>query len=78
MFPFLEKAGKHEDVPIHLKLHNHFINKGQVVQSIFSLTSWLRGQLIKSFMTLLPYTLIFFVEKMRVAFAMQKLLTFFQ
>ena len=31
-----------------------------------------------SFMTLLPNTLIFFAEKMREAFSVQKLLTFFQ
>ena len=48
-----------------------------VVQSILSLTSSLRGQLIKGFTTLLLYTLIFFVEKMREAFAMQKLLKIF-
>ena len=49
-----------------------------VVQSIVSLTSSLRGQIVKCFMTLLPNTLIFFVEKMREAFALQKLLTFLQ
>ena len=53
-------------------------NLGPVVQSIVSSTSSLRGQLVKCFMTLLPNTLIFFVEKMRKAFAMQKLLTVFQ
>ena len=51
---------------------------GPVVQSIVSLTSSLRGQLVKYFMTLLLNTLIFFVEKMREAFALQKLHTFFQ
>ena len=51
---------------------------GPVVQSIVSLTSSLRGQLVKCFMTLLPNTLKFFVEKMREAFALQKLLTVFQ
>ena len=51
---------------------------GPVVQSIVSLTSSLRGQLIKCFITLLPNTLIFFIEKMREAFAVQKLLTFSQ
>ena len=51
---------------------------GPVVQSIVSLTSSLRGQLVKCFMTLSPNTLIFFAEKMREAFALQKLLTFFQ
>ena len=43
-----------------------------------SLTSSLRGQLVKCFTTLLLNTLIFFVEKMREAFALQKLRTFFQ
>ena len=38
------------------------------MQSIVSLTSSLRGQLFKCFATLLPHTLIFFVEKMREAF----------
>ena len=42
---------------------------GPVVQSIISLTSLLRGQLVKCFMTLLPNRQIFFVEKMREAFA---------
>ena len=49
-----------------------------VVQSIVILTSSLRGQLVKCFTTLYPKTLDFFVEKMREAFALQKLLTFFQ
>ena len=50
--------------------------QGSVVQSIVSLTSSLRGQLVKCFTTLLPNTLVFFVEKMGEAFAVQKLLTF--
>ena len=37
------------------------------MQSIVSLRSLLRGQLIKCFTTLLPSTLKFFVEKMREA-----------
>ena len=57
-------------------------HQGPVVQSIVSLTSSLRGQLVKCFIkcftTLLLNTLIFFVEKMREAFALQKLLTLFQ
>ena len=51
-------------------------NQGPVVQNIVSLTSSLRRQLMKCFMILLLNTLIFFVEKMRKAFA--KLLTLFQ
>ena len=50
---------------------------GPVVQSIVSLTSSLRGQLVECFMTLQPNTLIIFVDKMREAFALQKLLSFF-
>ena len=38
---------------------------GPVVQSIVSLMSSLRGQLVKCFTALKPNTLIFFVEKMR-------------
>ena len=52
--------------------------QGPVVQSIVSLTSSLRGHLVKCFTTLQPNTLIFFVEKTREAFALQKLLTVYQ
>ena len=55
-----------------------FKSQDPVVQSIISLTSSFRGQLINCFATLLPNTLIFFVEKMREAFAQQKLLIIFQ
>ena len=55
-----------------------YIELGPVVQSIFSLRSSLRGQLVKCFTTLLPNTLKIFDAKMREAFALQKLLTFFQ
>ena len=51
--------------------------QGPVVQSIVSLTSSLRGHLVKCFTTITK-PLKFFVEKMRKAFALQKLLTFFQ
>ena len=54
------------------------VDLGPVVHSIVSLTSSLGGQLVKCFMTLLSNTPKFFVEKMREAFALQKLLTFFQ
>ena len=59
---------------VFYQIHVHL---GPVVQSIVSLTSLLRGQLVKCFTTLLPNTMIFFVEKMKEAFALQKLLTFF-
>ena len=55
-----------------------FASQGPVVQSIVSLTSSLKGQLIKCFTTLYPNISIVFVELMREAFALQKLLTFFQ
>ena len=41
--------------------------QGLVVQSIISLRSSLRGQLVKCFTTLYPSTRKFFVEKMREA-----------
>ena len=53
---------------------------GPVVQSIISLMSSLRGQLVKCFTTLLPNTMIFFVEKIGKAFAVhffqQKILAY--
>ena len=62
----------------HAELHQFgipYIEKiivmGPVVQSIVSLTSSLRGQLVKCFTTFIPNTLIIFVNKL------QKLLTFF-
>ena len=55
----------------------NFNSLGPVVQSFVSSTSSLRGQLVKCFTTLYLNTLIYFVEKMREAFALQKLLTFF-
>ena len=60
------------------KQHKNLGHLGPGAQSIVSLTSSLRGYLVKCFTALLPNTLIFFVEKMREAFAVQKLLTFFQ
>ena len=46
---------------------------GPVVESIVSLMSLLRAQLVKCFMTLKPNTLKFFVEKVREAFAHEML-----
>ena len=62
---------------IYFTLPEQYRVQGPVVQSIISLTSWLRCQLVKCFTTLLPNTLIFLLKKMREAFAMQKLLAFF-
>ena len=50
--------------PTNEKLISGIINQGPVVQSIVSLTSSLRGQLVRCFTTLFPNILIFFVEKM--------------
>ena len=65
------------DVKCILSYYADVEDLGPVVQSIVSLTSSLRGQLIKCFTTLLPNLLIFYVQKMRAAFALQKLLIFF-
>ena len=51
---------------------------GPVVQSIVSLTSLLRVISLTVLMDSIHNILIFFAEKMLVAFALQKLLTFFQ
>ena len=60
------------------KIKGLYDKQGPVVQSIVSLTSLLRGQLVKCFKNLYAHTLIFFVEKTREAFAVQKPLSFFQ
>ena len=53
-------------------------NLGPVVQSIVSLTTSLRRQLVKYMPTKLSNTLLFFVGKCENLFALQKILTFFQ
>ena len=55
----------------YLKAGAH-IDQGPVVQSIVSLTSPLRGQLVKCFTALFPNTLIFFVEKNERSFCTAK------
>ena len=55
-----------------------FINLGPVVQSVISLTSSLRAISLTILADLIYNFLKFFAEKMWVAFALQKLLTFFQ
>ena len=52
-----------------LKIKYKYQGPVHVVQSIVSLTSSLRGQLVKCFTTLYPNTVIFFVVKIREAFA---------
>ena len=52
--------------------------QGPVVQNVVSLTSSLRVVSLTVLADLIYIILIFFAEKMWVAFAMQKLLTFFQ
>ena len=63
---------------INSKCQSNWDNQGPVVQSIVSLTSSLRGQLFKYFTLYNQIHWYFFVEKMRVVFALEKLLTFFQ
>ena len=58
------------------KLSNE--NQGPVVQSVVSLTSLLRVISLTVLADSIHNILIFFAEKMWVAFALQKLLTFFQ
>ena len=50
----------------------NLIYQGPIVQSIVSLMSSLKGQLVKCFTTLEANTLTFFVEKMREAFCTAK------
>ena len=54
------------------------IHQGPVVQSVVSLTSSLRVISLTVLVDSIHNILIFFAEKMWVAFALQKLLTFFQ
>ena len=55
-----------------------YLDLGPVVQSIISLTSSLRVILLTILADSIYNILIFFADKMWVAFALQKLLTFFQ
>ena len=57
---------------------NWHISQGPVVQSVVSLTSLLRAISLTILADSIYNILIFFAEKMWVAFALQKLLTFFQ
>ena len=63
-----------------VRLHNENIDihQGPVVQSVVSLTSSLRVISLTVLADPIHNILIFFAEKMWVAFALQKLLTFFQ
>ena len=77
-------------IPVHLlyilccittdfDLHGQAVNVlGPVVQSVVSLTSSLRVISLTVLADSIHNILIFFAEKMWVAFALQKLLTFFQ
>ena len=56
----------------------YFKVQGPVVQSVISLTSSLRVISLTVLADSIHNILIFFAEKMWVAFALQKLLTFFQ
>ena len=52
-------------------------DQGPVVQSIVSLTSLLRGQLVKCFMTLIPNILIFLLKKCEKLLQCKSFLHFF-
>ena len=70
-----------EIVRSHLKAFNceaSLKNQGPVVQSVFSLTSSLRVISLTVLADSIYNILIFLAEKLWVAFALQKLLTFFQ
>ena len=60
----------------HIPLN--YAQQGPVVQSVVSLTSSLRVISLTVLADSMYIILIFFAEKMWVAFALQKLLTFFQ
>ena len=64
--------------PIVQNVMKLLANLGPVVQSVVSLTSSLRVISLTVLMDSIYNILIFFAEKMWVAFALQKLLTFFQ
>ena len=55
-----------------------FLDQGPVVQSVVSLTTSLRVISLTVLADSIYNIMIFFAEKMWVAFALQKLLTFFQ
>ena len=57
---------------------NNLVSQGPVVQSIVSLKSLLRVISLTVLADSIYNILMFFVEKMWVAFGLQKLLTFFQ
>ena len=62
----------------HQSLSSQFIHLGPVVQSVVSLTSSLRVISLTVLADSIYNILIFLAEKMLLAFALQKLLTFFQ
>ena len=76
-----DKANEAETQPIFWQKFvaaHAFAILGPVVQSVVSLTSSLRIISLTVLADSIYNILIFFAEKMWVAFAMQKLLTFFQ
>ena len=71
---FYDYPFDYSGIPIKILFGIH----GPVVQSVVSLTSSLRVISLTVLMDSIYNILIFFAEKMWVAFALQKLLTFFQ
>ena len=75
----LNKRTLRQTFPSHLPdFGENILNQGPVVQSVVSLTSSLRVILLTVLADSKHNILIFFAEKMWVAFTLQKLLTFFQ
>ena len=74
----VKKSVRHSEMDVNSSVLIFLAEKrqGPVVQSIVSLTSFLRGQLVKCFTTLLLHvcTLMFFVETIREAFAKASLI----
>ena len=75
---FLFTHFTHNVVNCCLQNKGYFFNiQDPVVQSIVSLTISLRHKFVKQISAKVTNTLLFFVEKMRESFAVQRILTFF-
>ena len=74
----LQKAASDQGQHCFPLVQQYFKHQGPVVQSVLSLTSSLRVISLTVLADSIYNILIFFAEKMWVAFALQKLLTFFR
>ena len=75
---YIYKPIIHAHRHIKYKRMSYVMKQGPVVQSVVSLTSSLRVISLTVLADSIYNIMIFFAEKMWVAFALQKLLTFFQ